>query len=84
MTEKKFVRVYHTGYGCDTGCCGHVVEMPDGRESQFDFMHGAKTTREQAIEYAKKVVKKEFPECFDSLDWEKTDTSEIKCYNDMA
>lgn len=21
------VIVYHRGYGCDTGCCGHTVEM---------------------------------------------------------
>lgn len=23
------VIVYHRGYGCDTGCCGHVVEVFD-------------------------------------------------------
>ncbi len=36
------VRVYHSGYGCDTGCCGHVVEitMPDGKEkTRFEFDH---------------------------------------------
>lgn len=35
--------VYHTGYGCDTGCCGHVVSLEDesGNETkhQFEFEH---------------------------------------------
>jgi hypothetical protein len=33
----KRVIVYHTGYGCDTGCCGHKVVVGD--QSQFDFTH---------------------------------------------
>jgi hypothetical protein len=36
------VRVYHAGYGCDTGCCGHIVEitLPGGQEkSHFEFEH---------------------------------------------
>ena len=39
------VIVYHTYYGCDTGCCGHIVEM-DGepanhyRDFQFTHPHG--------------------------------------------
>lgn len=32
------VVVYHAGYGCDTGCCGHVVELDDDRR-QFTFAH---------------------------------------------
>lgn len=31
------VIVYHAFYGCDTGCCGHVVEL--GGAERFDFMH---------------------------------------------
>ena len=31
------VIVYHGTYGCDTGCCGHWVEMGD--KSQFEFSH---------------------------------------------
>jgi hypothetical protein len=27
------VIVFHAGYGCDTGCCGHVVELDDGRSA---------------------------------------------------
>ena len=31
------VVVFHASYGCDTGCCGHVVEMDDTEE--FVFAH---------------------------------------------
>lgn len=37
------VIVYHAYYGCDTGCCGHVVEIrkDDGgyEKSKFEFEH---------------------------------------------
>ena len=23
------ILVLHTGYGCDTGCCGHAIEVED-------------------------------------------------------
>lgn len=36
MSAKTSVIVYHSGYGCDTGCCGHVVEMGKDREFYFD------------------------------------------------
>jgi len=31
--------VYHSGYGCDTGCCGHVVALEDdlGNEIKHEF-----------------------------------------------
>ena len=32
------VVVFHQGYGCDTGCCGHIVELEDGTE-RFEFTH---------------------------------------------
>jgi hypothetical protein len=32
------VLVLHTGYGCDTGCCGHAVEVDD-KEVEFFFTH---------------------------------------------
>lgn len=32
------VIVYHRGYGCDTGCCGHAVDVfPDDAVTQPDF-----------------------------------------------
>jgi hypothetical protein len=31
--------VVHEGYGCDTGCCGHVVRVDGKRVGDFDFGH---------------------------------------------
>lgn len=45
MKDVKNLRVvvYHTGYGCDTGCCGHYVELQDGMgkelKGEFQFDH---------------------------------------------
>lgn len=39
---KRTVFVRHEGYGCDTGCCGHVVtvEVDDAEVGRrFDFTH---------------------------------------------
>lgn len=33
------VVVLHRGYGCDTGCCGHVVEIDGEAIGQFEFSH---------------------------------------------
>lgn len=30
MAEK--ILVFHTGYGCETGCCGHTVALFDTKE----------------------------------------------------
>ncbi len=63
------VVVFHAYYGCDTGCCGHAVEMDDTERFVFthpDF-HGPgwarlkgealeKTTRE----FVKDLVTQEF------------------------
>lgn len=38
MSARKVI-VYHTGYGCDTGCCGHVVEVDGEEVGSFDFGH---------------------------------------------
>ena len=42
--DAAYVRVYHSGYGCDTGCCGHIVQVctEDGTEllqEDFAFSH---------------------------------------------
>ena len=31
--------VTHRGYGCDTGCCGHVVEVDGKKVGDFQFTH---------------------------------------------
>jgi hypothetical protein len=68
------VRVYHSNYGCETGCCGHIVElsMPDGSlQKNFEFEHPC--GQEIAIwahKFAENVVRSEWPTCFDSIDWD--------------
>lgn len=59
------ILLVHTGYGCDTGCCGHILEV-DGREiGGFDFMHDAETP-----EGAKERWEQHVPEdCRDTIDW---------------
>lgn len=61
------VTVIHDRYGCDTGCCGHVVECDEDRA--FVFTHW-KENRETAIEFAKRMVEEEFgKEHGLDLDW---------------
>jgi len=38
------IRVLHAYYGCDTGCCGHIIEI-DGEEDSrsFTFDHFEKS-----------------------------------------
>lgn len=44
MTEKKkTIIITHASYGCDTGCCGHVIEIRGYGENidgdEFEFTH---------------------------------------------
>lgn len=66
--------VYHSDYGCDTGCCGHRVQVTydDGRETdtEFTFDHPGKTAS-LALEFAQKLVRETFGEDHvKNLDWE--------------
>lgn len=68
------VVVYHRGYGCDTGCCGHYVEFADDPEisgthrSQFHFDHPG---NESPVEFAQRMVTETFgAEHVQDLDWE--------------
>jgi len=55
----KRVVVYHGGYGCETGCCGHWVSIgedgdharPDNERFIFDHSEDA-----DPLEFAKKLV----------------------------
>lgn len=69
------VRVYHSEYGCDTGCCGHTVEITDGscvNHSHFEFDHNydAIEAREWARGLAEGVIRERWPECLGSIDWD--------------
>lgn len=69
------VVVYHAEYGCDTGCCGHYVELYDESplgDSEFTFDHPwSAMTEEQKLDWAKELVKNAFGEDHvKDLDWE--------------
>ena len=60
------VVVYHSYYGCETGCCGHTVEL-DGQE-KFLFDHPGRN--EDPLTYAKELVEATFgAEHVADLDW---------------
>jgi len=76
MSEKTIrVIVSHGGYGCDTGCCGHFVELEETGErvGGFDFSHpGYRDDFEQwARELAQDAVTERFgADHVADLDWE--------------
>ncbi len=80
MTHRKssiLVRVYHDYYGCETGCCGHTVELtsPEGDEkTSFRFTHPYSEAECADLaawgrNLAEKVIAREWPECIESIDW---------------
>ena len=59
--------VFHAGYGCETGCCGHVVQM-ENEEEQFEFEH---PYNESSLEFAQRMVRESFgEEHVNDLDWD--------------
>lgn len=61
--------IYHGGYGCDTGCCGHYIKV-DGEEKlgsfQFDHPYGG-----DKLAWAKQFVAEQFgEEHVADLDWD--------------
>jgi hypothetical protein len=65
----KRVVVFHAGYGCDTGCCGHVVQLDDGPE-HFTFAHPG---NEDPRTFAEDLVREELgEEHVADLDWEES------------
>lgn len=70
--------VYHDEYGCDTGCCGHVVEVEDAPPGfrkptnwTFDHPYGAKNDEAKLREWAENLVREEFgEEHVADLDWD--------------
>lgn len=81
--SKLKIRVLHTEYGCDTGCCGHIVEVEDletGKEHQssFEFTHPyGEDFKQWAIELAQKYIKKKHPHCYDSIDWNTVEYKDV-------
>ncbi len=50
------VIVLHDGYGCESGCCGHVVEIDDKQIGQFDFSHPKNRTPAVIRDYIEMIV----------------------------
>ena len=65
------VVVFHSEYGCDTGCCGHVVRLDDGREA-FRFAHTRLVVDgDSPRRFAERLVREEFgDEHVADLDWD--------------
>ncbi len=63
--------VYHSLYGCETGCCGHTVEMNDRTRSEFEFTHPYSNDPEDMKKFAEDLVRSKFgEEHVKDLDWE--------------
>jgi len=59
--------VYHTGYGCESGCCGHAIEE-DGKEYKYRFTH---PYGQDARAWAENLIRDEYgAEHVNDLDWE--------------
>ena len=69
------IRVFHAYFGCDSGCCGHRIEVyPDDDDSHyedFEFGHSDKgREKEYARELAENFLKRHHPECLATIDWD--------------
>lgn len=66
------ILVTHEYYGCDTGCCGHVITV-DGGRYDFSFSHPwlKDEDDDDARKWAEDLVRQEFgEEHVADLDWE--------------
>lgn len=89
--KKLAIRVFHAYYGCDSGCCGHHVEVVVsdeeaglGRTVQFPFGLTHPGYQQSNLEFgrdvAEPIIAKNWPECLDSIDWSSIDVSEVEEY----
>ena len=93
MNKKYSVRVYHSYYGCESGCCGHRMDLTEILESgetrwiltDFDFDHPSgedMETEESRRSYVKNLaldfLTKRFPECLKSIDWDTLSVDELE------
>ena len=66
--EVSKIIVSHASYGCDTGCCGHVIEVDGERVGSFRFDH---PYRADFRKWAEELIADELgPEHVKDLDWE--------------
>lgn len=61
--------IYHSTYGCDTGCCGHIFEVDGEQVGDFIFDHPG--FKEDFKSWAENMVREKFGEKHvKDLDWE--------------
>jgi hypothetical protein len=82
MAEKPCMKlkIYHTTYGCDSGCCGHAVETEDGdaRKFGFQFDHAEGDSAEEKRAFGVKMVGEEN---LADVDWEASNIKDyMACY----
>lgn len=75
----KYIKVVHTYYGCDSGCCGHTAMVMDEKDSmvdsEFEFAHMDKeTTKEQFWDGIASNLKNEYKV---EVDYSKCEYEEI-------
>lgn len=67
------IRVLHVPYGCDTGCCGHVIEV-DEVEGRFEFTHPPSNVEVEKRAWAQDWIREKFgEEHVKDLDWENSE-----------
>lgn len=64
--------VYHQSYGCDTGCCGHYVNVEDGElPAKTDRFHFSHPYGDDPLDFARTLVEETFgAEHVADLDWD--------------
>lgn len=70
--------VYHDMYGCESGCCGHTIEVehaPPGYlppiDWTFEHPYGVRNNEAKLREWAENLVREEFgDEHVADLDWD--------------
>lgn len=67
--NKTKITVMHSFYGCDSGCCGHVIYIDDKvQDGTFEFSHPYDKNH---LDWAKKFISDKLgPEHVQDLDWE--------------
>lgn len=69
MGSRKII-VSHAFYGCETGCCGHVIQIDGEQVGSFNFGHPW-TGEDDFREWAEELIAEELgPEHVKDLDWE--------------
>jgi hypothetical protein len=62
------ILVLHGSYGCETGCCGHYVEIDGKSVGKFEFLH---PNENNDLEFAQDMVRAACgEEHVKDLDWE--------------